>query len=51
MYVEGGPEASLYVAAGKERLERVGSFETGFREADDNAAFWPIPNVLAFKAR
>jgi hypothetical protein len=51
MYVEGGPEASLYVAAGQERLALVGSFETGFREADDNAEFWPIPNVLAFKAR
>ena len=49
MYVEGGPEASLYVAVeGKEIVSRVGSFETGFRELDDNTAFWPIPNVLAF---
>jgi hypothetical protein len=49
MYVEGGPEASLYVAAGGQEVARMGSFETGFHEADDNAVFWPIPNVIAFR--
>jgi hypothetical protein len=49
MYVEGGPEASLYVAVdGQEVVSRVGSFETGFLEANDNTSFWPIPNVIAF---
>jgi len=52
MYVEGGPEASLYVAVpGKEPIARVGSYETGFRELDDNRDFWPIPNVIAFLPR
>lgn len=52
MYVEGGPEASLYVAvAGHAPIARVGSFETGFREWDDNKEFWPIPNVIAFVPR
>jgi hypothetical protein len=49
MYVEGGPEASLYVRIDdQEVVSEVGSFETGFREMDDNTEFWPIPNVLAF---
>jgi hypothetical protein len=49
MYVEGGPEASLYVAVdGKEVVSKMGSFETGFRELDDNDRFWPIPNVIGF---
>jgi hypothetical protein len=49
MYVEGGPEASLYVAVdGKEIVSKMGSFETGFRELDDNDRFWPIPNVIGF---
>jgi uncharacterized protein YigE (DUF2233 family) len=49
MYVEGGPEASLYVAVDdKELVSQFGSFETGFREMDDNRDFWPIPNVIAF---
>lgn len=52
MYVEGGPEASLYVkVGGKVVVSEMGSFETGFREADDNRIFWPLPNMLAFGPR
>ncbi len=48
MYVEGGPEAQLYVHANPDdERELIGSYETGFHEADDNRAAWPIPNVLA----
>src|SRR5262249_6779460 len=48
LYVEGGPEASLFVRGGGRTFEVIGSFESGFQEDDDNAAFWPIPNVLGF---
>ena len=52
MYVEGGPEASLYVRAdGRAAVSEVGSFETGFFENDANRVFWPLPNVIAFSAR
>jgi hypothetical protein len=52
MYVEGGPEASLYLKVGGETLvAEMGSFETGFFESDDNKRFWPLPNVLAFGPR
>ncbi len=54
MYVEGGPEASLYVRAGAggaaEEIAEVGSFETGFFDAS-NTRFWAIPNVLSFAPR
>jgi hypothetical protein len=51
MYVEGGPEASLYVkAGGREVVAEMGSFETGFFESDGNRVFWPLPNVIAFAA-
>jgi hypothetical protein len=46
MYVEGGPEAQLYVKAGSFELEKFGSFETGFFESDTNDRAWPIPNVV-----
>ena len=46
LYVEGGPEAQLYVAAGGEEHEFLGSFETGFWENDDNHDGWPVPNVI-----
>jgi uncharacterized protein YigE (DUF2233 family) len=52
MYLEGGPEATLYArAANGEEIERFGSYETGFNENDDNAAPWPLPNVLGVVAR
>lgn len=46
MYVEGGPEAQLYVQSGGREMEFLGSYETGFKEADDNAFAWPVPNVV-----
>jgi hypothetical protein len=52
MYVEGGPEASLYVKVGGGAVvSEVGSFETGFFENDTNQVFWPLPNVIAFAER
>ena len=52
MYVEGGPEASLYVEAdGRAAVSEVGSFETGFFENDANRIFWPLPNVIAFSEK
>jgi len=53
MYVEGGPEASLYVKAadGRAAVSEVGSFETGFFENDANRIFWPLPNVIAFSEK
>ncbi len=46
MYTEGGPEATLYVHAGKVERDFVGSFETGFMENDGNTEEWPLPNVV-----
>ncbi len=46
MYLEGGPEASLYLSASGTEIDKLGSFETGFNENDDNDHAWPIPNVI-----
>lgn len=46
MYLEGGPEATLYFSANNIEFEKFGSFETGFIENDFISAAWPIPNVL-----
>ncbi len=50
MYLEGGPEASLHVAAPGRTVRRVGSFETGFNENDENREYWALPNVLGVVA-
>jgi len=51
IFVEGGPEASLVVRGQARSIERVGSFETSFLEADSNHRFWDLPNVIVAVAR
>lgn len=51
MYVEGGPEAQLYVRGGGEEHEFIGSYETGFNENDGNDHAWPVPNVVGVARR
>jgi len=48
MFVEGGPEASLFVRTNGGTIEKTGSWETGFRPDDSNSQFWRIPNVIGF---
>ena len=50
-HLEGGPEAQLYWHVGKDEAEAFGSYETSFLENDNNAAAWPIPNVLGIQRR
>jgi len=51
MHVEGGPEASLSIHAAGVNLDLNGSYETGFRENDDEPRQWAIPNVLGVARR
>ena len=46
MYVEGGPEAQMYIHSKKHELEYLGSYSTGSNENDSNSVAWPIPNVV-----
>ena len=45
-HLEGGPEAQLYLRVGDRELDLFGSYETSFKEDDENEAPWPIPNVI-----
>ncbi len=51
MYLEGGPKASLYVAAGGAEIEKIGRFEMIFLESDTNAPALPLPNVIGIARR
>jgi len=46
LFLEGGPEATLLVHGADGELARIGSYETGFVENDDNRDYWALPNVL-----
>jgi len=50
-HMEGGPEAQLYVHAGDTELEMFGSYETSFKENDQNEMAWPVPNVIGVRPR
>jgi hypothetical protein len=45
-YLEGGPEATLFLSVRGTEIEKVGSFETWFNENDANQIVWPLPNVI-----
>lgn len=46
MYLEGGPEASLFLSANGLELDRVGTHETGGSENTIRAPARPVPNVI-----
>jgi hypothetical protein len=51
IYMEGGPETSLYVSVGDFCLQRVGSFVSGTYPKDTNETFWPLPNVIGVRVK
>lgn len=51
MYLEGGPEASFYINHPLLKVEKSGSFESGFNENDANNRLWDIPNVIAISKK
>ncbi|HSY61968.1 MAG TPA: phosphodiester glycosidase family protein [Cytophaga sp.] len=51
MYLEGGPEASFYLNHPSLSLQKMGSYETGFNENDNNTVYWAIPNIIGIKRK
>jgi uncharacterized protein YigE (DUF2233 family) len=49
MYLEGGPESSLYFSLGGIERELVGSHEANFMIGESNQTAWPIPNIIGIK--
>jgi len=46
MYVEGGPEATLYAKDGGREIGVVGSFGSKAEQTEANARQWALPNVI-----
>jgi len=51
MYLEGGPEASLYLNHNGTVIKEIGSYETNFYEFNDNDNYWKIPNIIGIKKK
>jgi len=51
MYVEGGPEATLYCKLNEKEIKWFGSYETNFTEHNNNDFAWLLPNVVGIVKR
>ena len=51
IYLEGGPEASLYINVNEHHIEKVGSWVSDTWETDDNKHFWPLPNIIGIRKK
>lgn len=51
VYLEGGPESSLYINIGKETISKFGSYISKTWANDDNDHFWEIPNVIGIRKK
>jgi len=51
MYLEGGPEASLYINHNGFEYGAMGSYEINFNENDENDFFWNLPNVIGITTK
>jgi len=51
VYLEGGPEASLFVNTGDTVIAKYGSYVSNTCNNDDNDHFWKIPNVIALRKK
>jgi hypothetical protein len=51
IYLEGGPETSLYIKVGDTVIEKFGSYVSETYPNDDNDHFWALPNVIGMKLK
>lgn len=51
VYLEGGPEASLYIQTADTIISKIGSYVSKTYANDNNDHFWKIPNVIGIKSR
>ena len=51
VYLEGGPEASLYIQTADTVISKIGSYVSKTYANDNNDHFWKIPNIIGIKAR
>ncbi len=51
VYLEGGPEASLFIRSGDTLVNKFGSYVSKTYENDENDHFWKIPNVIGIQPK
>jgi len=51
IYMEGGPETSLYMKFGDKEFQKVGSYVSETYPKDTNNEFWKLPNIIGMRLK
>lgn len=51
LYLEGGPETSVFLKNEKATIRKIGSYVSDTYPTDANSKFWKLPNVVGIKLR
>lgn len=51
IYMEGGPQTSLFVDTKNDRIEKLGSYVSKTYPTDKNSEFWALPNVIGIRKK
>lgn len=51
IYLEGGPETSLYIDINEHCIERIGSYVSETYAHDRNTDYWALPNVIGIRTK
>lgn len=51
IYMEGGPQTSLFIDTKNDRIEKLGSYVSKTYATDKNAEFWGLPNVIGIRKK
>lgn len=51
IYMEGGPQTSLYIKIGDTEISKIGSYVSDTYAHDNNVEFWKLPNVIGIRLK
>lgn len=51
IYMEGGPQTSLFVDINDYRIEKLGSYASKTYAKNNNYEYWPLPNIIGLKLK
>jgi hypothetical protein len=51
IYMEGGPQTSLYIDTKNDHIEKLGSYVSRTYATDKNAEFWNLPNIIGIRKK
>lgn len=51
VYMEGGPQTSMFIDVNGHRIEKVGSYVSNTYPTNNNKEFWKLPNIIGLRIK